>query len=175
MERIDSLGFCLVALLCLLGGVVFAGELTVIFDNGRASPLSVFLSPLKSAAVETIPENLKQQRLGAADIASLLPIRSKGLTPGRITPRAHDIPFARPFFLIGADAWSKRWLVQHRKALKEMAAVGLLVQANSVEDLRAIAELAEGLPVTPASGTDIAKAIGIVHYPVALSDQRIWQ
>ena len=175
MDRINSMRVCLVSLLCFFGSAVFAGELTVIFDNGRASPLSMFLGPLDSAPVEIAAEDPRERRLGAADIASLLPIRSAGLTPGKITPGSHNIPFAQPFFLIGADVWSKRWLVQHRKALKEMAAVGLLVQASSIEDLRAIAKLAQGLPITPASGTDIAKAIGIVHYPVGISDQRIWQ
>ena len=56
-----------------------------------------------------------------------------------------------------------------------MGALGMLVEASSVEDLRNIARLAEGLPITPASGSDIAKAIGIAHYPFAISGGRIWQ
>ena len=106
---------------------------------------------------------------------SLLPIRSAGLTPGKLTPRAHHVPFARAFFLIGSDAFSKRWLKQHLQALKQLGAVGMLVEATSVEDLRAIAELADGLPITPASGADIAKALGISHFPVGISGGRIWQ
>ena len=56
-----------------------------------------------------------------------------------------------------------------------MGAVGLLVEATSLEDLRAIAEIADGLPITPASGSDIAKALGIAHYPAGISGGRIWQ
>ncbi len=56
-----------------------------------------------------------------------------------------------------------------------MGAVGLLVEATSIEDLRAIAELADGLPITPASGSDIGKALGISHYPAGISGGRIWQ
>lgn len=77
--------------------------------------------------------------------------------------------------MIGSDAISKRWLKQHRKALKQMGAVGLLVDVTSLEDLRAITELADGLSITPASGSDIAKSIGIRHYPVGISGGHIWQ
>ena len=162
--------------LCLLGAVsAGAAGLTVIFDNGQARPLSDFLGPLESVQSDKIPSTIDKQQLGAADVRSLLPIRSPGLTPGKLSPRAHHVPFARAFFLIGSDAWSKRWLRQHRKALKEMGAVGMLVEATSVEDLRAIARLADGLPITPASGSDIAKAVGISHYPVGISGGRIWQ
>ncbi len=167
---------CLVALLCLLGIASFAAaQLTVIFDTGQAKPLSVFLGPLATGEGENEPADSVSQQLGAADLESLLPIRSPDLTPGKLKFRAHNVPFARPFFLIGSDAWSKRWLVQHRKALKEMGAVGLLVEARSIEDLRAIARLADGLPMTPASGSDIAKAIGIAHYPVGITAEHIWQ
>ena len=167
---------CLATLLCLLGtALVASAELTVIFDNGQAMSLSVFLGPLKGARAENERVADKNKQLGAANVQLLLPIRSAGLTPGTLTSRRHSVPFARPFFLIGSGEWSKRWLVQHRKALKEMGAVGMLVEATSLEDLRAIARLAEGLPITPASGSDIAKAIGIAHYPVGISSGRIWQ
>ncbi len=166
----------LVALLWLLGAVsAAAAELTVIFDNGRARPLSDFVGPLDSGKPDKVPSYSQKPQLGAADVQSLLPIRSPGLTPGKLTPRAHHVPFATAFFLIGSDAFSKRWLKQHRKALEHMGAVGLLVEATSLEDLRAIAELADGLPITPASGSDIAKAIGISHYPAGISGGRIWQ
>ena len=152
-----------------------AAELTVIFDNGQASPLSDFLGPLDLGEPERDSSSIDKSRLGAADVQSLLPILSPGLTPGKITPRQHKVPFARAFFLIGSDAVSKRWLKQHREALKKMGAVGLLVDASSIEDLRVIAALADGLPITPASGSDIAKALGISHYPVGISGGRLWQ
>ena len=167
---------CLATFLCLLGTASFAAAgLTVIFDNGQATSLSVFLGPLESAEADIKHADADDQQLGAADLESLLPIQSPGLTPGRLRPRAHNVPFASPFFLIGSDEWSKRWLVQHRTALKHMGAAGLLVEASSVDDLRDIAKLAEGLPITPASGSEIARAIGISHYPFAISGGRIWQ
>ena len=170
-------GFCsLVATLCLLGATTLAvAELTVIFDSGRASPLSDFLDPLDAGEPDKESPSINKAQLGAADVQSLLPIRSPELTPGKITPRDHNVPFARAFFLIGSDAVSKHWLKRHREALKKMGAVGLLVDASSIEDLRAIAELADGLAITPASGSDIAIALGISHYPVGISGGRLWQ
>ncbi len=158
----------------LLGTATPANELTVIFDNGQAKSLSVFLGPLDSMPPEKDIEDAGNP-LGAADLESLLPIRSPGLTPGRVISRLHKVPFARAFFLIGSDDWSMQWLRKHRKVLKEAGAVGLLIEARTLGDLRAIATIAQGLPITPASGTDIAKALGISHYPVGLSATRIWQ
>ena len=176
MSSREGVSDCLVALLCFLGTASFASaELTVIFDNGGARPLSDFLGPLESVKSDKVPPTSDKQQVGAADVQSLLPIRSPGLTPGILNPRAHNVPFARPFFLIGSDAWSKSWLVQHRTALKELGAVGMLVEASSIEDLRSIATIADGLPITPASGSDIAKALGISHYPAGISSGRIWQ
>lgn len=176
MQSIVRRASPLVASLWLLGTAAGASaELIVIFDNGQTRPLSDFLGPLDSGKSDKVPSYSQKPQLGAADVSSLLPIRSPGLTPGKITPRAHQVPFAQAFFMIGSDAISKRWLKQHRKALKQMGAVGLLVDATSLEDLRAITELADGLSITPASGSDIAKAIGIRHYPVGISGGHIWQ
>jgi len=152
-----------------------AAELTVIFDNGRAKPVSVFLGPMATAEQDHRGTSPSIGALGAADMQVLLPIHSPGLTPGAIETRAYLPSFARPFFLIGSDEWSKRWLEQHREILKQLGAVGLLVEATTVEDLQAVAEIADGLPITPAPGTDIAHALGIAHYPLVISDQRVWQ
>lgn len=167
---------CLVSSFCLLGAAQLASaELTVIFDNGKTRSLSDFLGPFKSATTDYERVADKNKRLGAANVELLLPIRSAGLTPGKLASRTHDVPFARPFFLIGSDRWSKSWLVQHRQTLKDIGAVGMLVEATTIEDLQDIARLADGLSITPASGADIAKAIGVDHYPVGISGGRLWQ
>ena len=56
-----------------------------------------------------------------------------------------------------------------------MGAVGMLVRADTLDDLRTIAQLAGGLAILPASATDIAKALGIRHYPVLISSHGIEQ
>jgi integrating conjugative element protein (TIGR03765 family) len=165
----------MVAVLALYPAIAGA-TLTVIYDSGDTQPIAPFLE-----AFETDNEFsqqspvVKRPQLGAADPESILPIQSPGLTAGRVQTRAHDRPFTRPFFLIGSDTWSRQWLQDHRERLKEIGAVGMLVQAETLEDLRVIAELADGLSILPASGNDIAQALGISHYPVLISTHNIEQ
>ncbi len=147
-----------------------SAALTVIHDNGNTRPLAPYLesiqapvSPPRKRTAPAVPP------LGAADPEQWLPIRSPGLTPGRVERRAVHRPFARPFFLIGSDAFSRQWLVTHRDRLAEIGAVGMLVQAETVDDLRAIAALAKGLPILPASASDIAEALALSHYPVLIT------
>ncbi|MCU7804244.1 MAG: integrating conjugative element protein [Candidatus Thiodiazotropha sp. (ex Lucinoma borealis)] len=160
----------------LLVPVMAQAELTIIYDSGNTQPIAPFLEVFESA------DGIPQQRpvptklqLGAADPKAWLPIQSPGLTPGPVQARSHDRPFVRPFFLIGSDTRSRQWLQDHRDRLKEIGAVGMLVQADTLEDLRTIAELADGFSILPAAGSDIAKALGISHYPVLISAQGIEQ
>lgn len=160
----------------LLAPLTTQAELTVIYDNGTAEPIAPFLEPFESNEENPSPDprSMKPQ-IGAADPNSWLPIQSPGLTPGFVQIRSHDLPFARPYFLIGSDQKSHQWLREHRTQLKEIGAVGMLVQADTVDDLAVIAELAEGLSILPASASDIAKALGISHYPVLISAHTIEQ
>jgi integrating conjugative element protein (TIGR03765 family) len=82
---------------------------------------------------------------------------------------------ARPVFLIGTDPLSLDWLEAHRETLIERGAVGMLIEADSVEAVRQVAERAEGLQVLPASGSELARALGLRHYPVLISAQGIEQ
>jgi integrating conjugative element protein (TIGR03765 family) len=158
-------------LLSLVSGVA-RSELEVIYDSGDTQLLAPFLevfaeAPTPRAAVRSGDD------LGAADATRLLPIRSPGLTPGvvarRTVKRSDAIRIPRPFFLVGSDLWSREWLATHRDRLEQLGAVGMLVQAESVEDLEAMARIAKGLPILPASATDIAHALGLEHFPVLVS------
>ena len=160
---------------CLIEPAGGADKLIVIFDSGRTRPLAPFLKPLRSAVREEPPRAPDQQNLGAADLDQLLPIESPGLTPGTIVHRKHAVAFARPFFMVGADPWSQRWLADHRVHLSDIGAVGLLIEVATIEDLKRMADIAGNLSLTPASGSDIGKALGIAHYPVALSGGYVWQ
>ena len=151
-------------------------ELTVIYDSGHTQPISPFLEVFESTdgTPQQSPIPTRPQ-LGAADPKAWLPIQSPGLTLGPVRTRSHDRPLARPFFLIGSDTRSRQWLQDHRDQLKAIGAMGMLVQADTLEDLRTIAELADGLSILPASASDIAKALGISHYPVLISTHGIEQ
>ncbi|MCP3971639.1 MAG: integrating conjugative element protein, partial [Rhodobacteraceae bacterium] len=66
-------------------------------------------------------------------------------------------------------------LLEHRDRLKEIGAVGMLIQADTLDDLRTIAGLAAGLSIMPASASDIAQALGISNYPVLITPRGIEQ
>lgn len=150
-------------------------EVTVIYDSGNTRSLTPYLEILNDPGpIENSPP-ITGPKLGAADVKSLLPIRSPGLSLGTVQARSHNRPFSRPFFLVGSDERSRRWLREHRQRLEEIGAVGMLVQAETLEDLQTIARLAGGLSIMPASATDIANALDIAHYPVLISKQGIEQ
>ncbi len=165
-----------------------SAELTVIYDSGQTRPIAPYLKSIQppesrsSKVYEGNPIN-ELERLGPAQISNLLPIRSLELTPGALiastaspaTLNRLALGHARPFFLVGSDVLSQRWLIARRAELLHLGAVGMLIQAEIEMDVRRMAELAQGLPMTLGSATDIAKALGIDHYPVLISSSGIEQ
>jgi len=164
-----------IGFVAVLVPLVAQAELTVIYDSGNTQPLAPFLEVIEDIEDPQQQPAPTHNQLGAADIKTLLPINSAGLSPGPIQPRAVKRPFTRPFFLIGSDALSQQWLSQYRDRLLEIGAVGMLVQAETATDLEAIAKIGQGLQIMPASGSDIARALGIKHYPVLVSKEGIEQ
>ena len=161
---------------CLLVPALAEAELTVIYDSGNTQLVAPFLEVFEADYEVPEPSPVTEKSLpSAADPEAWLPIQSPGLTPGPVLARSHDRPFARPFFLIGADTRSRQWLQDYRDQLKAIGAVGMLVQAETLADLRAIARLADGLSILPAAASDIAQALGISHYPVLISANGIEQ
>ena len=107
----------------------------------------------------------------------MLPNRTPEMRPGTVRPRTLQGPptATRPLFLIGADARSLEWLEIHRETLIELGAVGMLIEAESVAAVREVAARAEGLEVLPTSGSELARALGLRHYPVLISSRGIEQ
>lgn len=180
-------------LACLLSlGVItpaFA-ELTVIYDSGQTRSLMPLLNPLMSADEQTreskqpAPRSPSSQPLlGPADIRNLLPIRSPGLQAGELGDRKPNAQIMarlaqgnpRPFFLVGSDPLSLQWLATHRETLKSLGAVGMLVQAETEEDVQHVANVAQGLSISLGSGTDLAAALGIQRYPVLITREGLRQ
>jgi len=164
-----------IGLAVVLVPLVAQAELTVIYDSGNTQPLAPFLEVIEDIEAPQQQPAPTNNQLGAADLKTLLPIKSPGLSPGPIQPQAVKHPFIRPFFLIGSDPLSRQWLSQHRDRLLEIGAVGMLVQVETAADLETIAKIGQGLQIMPASGSDIAYALGIKHYPVLVSKEGIEQ
>ncbi len=175
-------------LLSLAVGPNARAELTVIYDNGQTWPIAPLLDPLlveetpSTDPAANAPLN-PSARYGPAILSNLLPVRSPGLSVGNVTTStlnpevmarlAQGNP--RPFFLIGSDTVSLQWLNSHRNTLKRLGAVGLLIQAETEADIRQVADVAQGLPITLGSGGDLAVALGIDRYPVLITRDGIRQ
>lgn len=141
----------------------------ILYDSGRTNPIGLYVETLRmpDAGVPALPPQV---------MPNPLPVRTPGVSPGPVRARPVDLPqLPRPLFLIGADELSKAWLARHRAVLKKHGAVGLLIQAASQADLDAIAALADGLPIVPASAADLMKQLRLQHYPVLISRRRIEQ
>lgn len=179
------------SLLVLLIGLAMTSsvlaELAVIYDSGQTRPLAPLLKPLlpnhRPSLDSAESDHNAPSPLGPADLSNLLPVHSAGLRvddiagqrlkPDVLARLAQGNP--RPFFLIGSDAVSLQWLKHHRDTLQSLGAVGLLVQADTTEDVRRVVAVAQGLPMSLGSGDDLAKALGIDRYPILITREGIRQ
>ncbi|WP_286983779.1 PFL_4695 family integrating conjugative element protein [Haliea sp.] len=164
-------------LLMALPSLGVRAELLVLTDNGQTYPLAPFLGVLRPPDAHPVAPTVPN--LGAADPTRLLPLRSPGLTSGPVLPRPvpalYRDTLTRPVFLLGTDPLSQTWLRQHRSILLSLGAVGLLVQAETPEDLHTMASIAAGLPLLPASATELAETLELTHIPVLISRRGIEQ
>lgn len=98
----------------------------------------------------------------------MLPVRSQRLTPGEASTRALQAPGLSPLFLIGDDEYSRHWLRQLRRQLKDQQAIGLVINIDTAAALAELRRLAPDLTLIPTSGDDLAQRLGLHHYPVLL-------
>ncbi|BFM18928.1 integrating conjugative element protein (plasmid) [Maricurvus nonylphenolicus] len=151
--------------LCLCCGQFVQADqsLTVIYDSGNTLPIAPYL-PQRS---EPQP---KQSVLPTKRQSFQLPIETPSMSPGSVSATAKPLKYLQqPLFLIGADKQSKAWLKARHDQLVNLSAVGLLVQVDTLEEIKAIQALAKGLRLIPASAESFAKPLALKHYPVLIS------
>lgn len=162
-------------------------EITVIHDSGETQPLAPYLRPMQvekprnSRVRNTLP--LPSVRAAADRLRLPLPLRSEVMHSGPYTAPSLAAAVAarlrvsnpQPFFLLGSEARSLEWLAQHHETLQALGAVGLLVQAETEDDVRRIAAIAPELPISLGSGDDLAEVLGIRVYPVLVTGEGIRQ
>lgn len=111
----------------------------------------------------------------ALDESRLLPVVTHNLHPGQQPRLALNLPGMTPLFLIGDDPLSTEWLRQHREALKNLHATGLVVNVTTLARLIALRAIAPELTLLPVSTDDMAKHLPITAYPVLITDKGLEQ
>ena len=152
--------------------------LIVVEDRGGTSALPYYQAlDLQPRTGSRPSPRIDMPRLpeGPSGEAAMLPVRSAHLTPGDVAPRAIQAPGLTPMFLVGDDPRSHAWLRQRAPALRELGAVGLVVQVDTPQALAALRALAPGLTMAPVSGDELAQRLGLRHYPVLVTATGIEQ
>lgn len=163
----------LVAFLSLpwLPVLVQADTLIVVVDRGGTSALPYYeaLNLQPRAKVSAPRIEMPRPPAGVVNEASMLPVHSLRLSPGVVARRTIEAPGLPPFFLVGDDQHSRAWLQQRAPRLRELGAVGLIVNVSSAESLATLRALVPGLPLSPVAGDDLAERLGLRHYPVLIT------
>ncbi|EMR0521694.1 integrating conjugative element protein [Klebsiella pneumoniae] len=151
-------------------------ELNVIADLGGqdAAPHfeAVNKQPGMNAEADTAPSHPSPVLQGEA---AMLPVFTPELRPGSVTDRPLQLPGIGALFLVGDDALSREWLKANAGALAEQHAAGMIVNVTDMTAVRELRELAPGVSLAPASGSELARRLQIAHYPVLITDTGLTQ
>lgn len=165
--------FSLLALISLGAMQNLNAELRVIADLGGESAVR-FYEPIQPVHTPDAPKH-PNAIPSTLDESALLPVVSHKLTPGKIEPRKLDLAGASTMFLLGADDYSRQWLTQNREKLQAMHAVGLVINAQTLEELNALRAIAPELELLPAPADTLADRLNVYHYPVIINSEGISQ
>lgn len=148
----------------------------ILHGGGVTEPLSLYRETL---VVESgAPAAAGDDEIPFYGLDRLFPVRTPEMTPGhpttsalgpKLRQRLRALP--RPLFLVGTDRLSQRWLMQHRDELRARGTVGLVIEADSFEAFEVIETMGRGLIIVPISASDLARELGLSHYPVLLSPE----
>ncbi|WP_340618159.1 integrating conjugative element protein [Xenorhabdus entomophaga] len=148
-------------------------ELNVIADLGgkEAAPFYAGIHA-QSDDITLPPQHFSPEQAGEA---TMLPVKTPELTPGKVANRLLQLPGIGALFLIGDDPDSRQWLSQHAARLKQLHAVGLIVNVSEMAALQSLRALVPDLLLSPASGTELARRLRLQHYPVLITETTLSQ
>jgi integrating conjugative element protein (TIGR03765 family) len=151
----------------LLFPALTAAALHVIADVGGADAAPFFGSINR---LGDTPQTLSPVAAPGQDEASMLPVTTPALTPGAVSDRPLQLPGIGALFLVGEDPDSQVWLARNAAVLAERHAIGMVVNVTVMANLQTLRELAPGVEMAPASGSELARRLRLDHYPVLITD-----
>jgi len=157
--------------LCLVTSTALA-NLHVIADVGGedASPYFDGIN----AQGETPASPAGQPGIGDAQ-ASMLPVSTPELSPGEVADRPLQLPGIGALFIVGDDDASRSWLQANADGLRSRHAAGLVVNVSNLPALQSLQALVPGVPMAPASGSELARRLQLSNYPVLITDTGLSQ
>lgn len=168
----------LMALISSLAALAFAqqGKLIVVEDKGGTSTEPYFreLGLLADEAANR-PLTADNKPIKSVKDTDMLPVRSELLTPGKVESVNIQAFGMTPIFLIGDDPLSKQWLANNKAKLVQLRANGMVVNVKSANGLANLKAIVPELQLAPIAGDDIAKRLGLKHYPVLITASSIEQ
>lgn len=174
--------FTALVVLCTIHSTIAesaGAPLIVVRDSGGvpAAPYykAMSLQANGGGSIPASPTPIPQQvaPLPRAPESQALSVRSTRMTPGDVAPRPLNMPGLQPFFLVGDDDISRGWLARHIAELRELHAVGFVVEVQSIDALNSLRRQAYGVTLSPVSGDDIAQRLNLDHYPVLITATRL--
>ena len=157
----------MMALNILLLHVTMANnKLTVLHDYGNTTPLVIQVTPIKHSS--------PQQALSS--IGDIYRVSTPKMTVGKIEP--HKIQsikgFSQPVFVVGCDRTSKKWLRFYAHRLKQLHAVGYVVNCSGkLAFLKLKGDL--DLPLMTVNGAGIYQRFKFSHYPFLITSDYLSQ
>ncbi|MBH2749658.1 integrating conjugative element protein [Serratia marcescens] len=150
-------------------------NLNVIADIGGEDASSYFEGINRQEGAQSSPGVPPAPASPAEAEAAALPVATPELTPGDVADRPLQLPGIGALFIVGDDDASHIWLQAHAEQLKSLHAAGLVVNVSNLPALQALRELAPGVPMAPASGSELARRLQLSNYPVLITDTGLSQ
>ena len=161
------------ALMCFLLPLASHAELHVIADLGGEDAAPYFEAINKQPDISETSAALSPPPVEG--MATMLPVNTPEMAPGEIADRPLQLPGIGALFLVGDDARSRAWLEHNADALLARRAVGMIVNVDRLAAVQALRDLAPDVPMSPASGSELARRLQLQHYPVLITDTGLSQ
>ncbi|MNG69122.1 hypothetical protein D3C73_775910 [compost metagenome] len=150
-------------------------NLNVIADVG-GEDASPYFEGINRQGDVVAPPVMTQAPTSADEVeGAVLPVTTPELTPGPVEGRPLQLPGIGALFIVGDDDESRLWLQTNAEQLKSRHAAGLVVNVSNLPALQALREMAPGVPMAPASGSELARRLQLSKYPVLITDTGLSQ
>lgn len=155
-------------MMCLFLPLTGHAGLNVVADLGGEDATPYFDGINKQPVLPEASSATTQPPVSA--MTTMFPISTPEMTPGAVEDRPLQLPGIGALFLIGDDVQSRVWLAENAQTLTTRHAAGMIVSVDSASAVESLRDLAPGVPMAPASGSELARRLKLQYYPVLITD-----